>query len=190
MPGVYRVRLTVDGNPYTQTITVRPDPRSHVSPAARAAQHSLLMRLYSGLQATWTDFRPVAELHAAVAKIAPDDTISEGKAAKQLVTTLDSIAGDSLKDAREVWDARPAAWSFVDLNSEFGLELDWQDNADHAPTQAALAAARQSCAELEKVVGRWQETVQRDVPAFNQLLARRGMTALAIPPAGGKLCAS
>jgi len=191
MPGVYRFRLTVDGNPYTQTLTVHPDPRSHVSPAARVAQHSLLMRLYSGLQATWTDFRPVAELHAAVAKIAPDDTISAvGKAAKQLVTTLDSIAGDSLKDAREVWDARPAAWSFVDLNSEFGLELDWQDNADHAPTQAALAAARQSCAELEKVVGRWQETVQRDVPAFNQLLTRHGMTALAIPPAGGKLCAS
>src|SRR5438270_321798 len=52
MPGVYRVRLTVDGNPYTQTITVRPDPRSYVSPAARAVQHSLLMRLYSGLQAT------------------------------------------------------------------------------------------------------------------------------------------
>ena len=149
------------------------------------------MRLNSGLQATWDDFRPVAALRAAVAKIAPGDTISEvGKAAKQLVTTLDSIAGDSLKDAREVWDARPAAWSFVDLNSEFGLELDLQDNADHAPTQAALAAARQSCAELGKVVGRWQQTVQRDVPAFNQLLARHGMTALAIPPAGGKRCAS
>ncbi len=191
MPGVYRVRLTVDGNQYTQTITVGADPRSHVSTAARAAQHSLLMRLYSGLQATWTDFRPVAELRAAVAKIAPDDTLSEvGQAAKQLAATLDSIAGDSLADARQVWDPRPAAWSLVALNSEFGLQLTAQDNADHAPTQAALAEARQSCAELGKVVGRWQQTVQRDVPAFNQLLARRGMTALAIPPAGGKLCAS
>src|SRR5439155_1188774 len=118
-------------------------PRSLVSRAAVAAQHALVMRLYAGLEATWADFKPVAALRGAVAKIAPDDTVSEiGKAAKTLVTTLDSIAGDSLKDAREVWDARPAAWSFVDLNSEFGLELSAQDNADHAPTQAMPAVAR------------------------------------------------
>jgi len=189
LPGAYMVRLTVDGRRYTQTIAVRADPRSHVSPAALAAQHALLMRLNSGLQATWDDFRPVAALRAAVARVAPDDTVSEvGKAAQALAATLDSIAGDSLADARQVWDPRPAAWSLVALNSEFGLQLTAQDNADHAPTQAALAAARQSCGELGKVVGRWQQTVQRDVPAFNQLLARHGMTALAIPPAGGKLC--
>src|SRR5438876_1156532 len=189
LPGAYMVRLTVDGRRYTQTIAVRADPRSHVSPAALAAQHALLMRLNSGLQATWDDFRPVAALRAAVARVAPDHTVSEvGKAAQALAATLDSIAGDSLADARQVWDPRPAAWSLVALNSEFGLQLTAQDNADHAPTQAALAAARQSCGELGKVVGRWQQTVQRDVPAFNQLLARHGMTALAIPPAGGKLC--
>ena len=190
LPGVYTVRLTVDGRRYTQTITVRADPRTHVSPVALAAQHALLMRLNSGLRATWDDFRPVAALRAAVARVPPDTVSEVGKAAKALAATLDSIAGDSLADARQVWDDRPAAWSLVELNSEFGLQLTAQDNADHAPTQVALAEARQSCAELGKVVGRWQQTVQRDVPAFNQLLTRHGMTALAIPPAGGTLCAS
>src|SRR2546430_6805538 len=190
MPGVYRVRLTVDGNQYTQTITVGADPRSHVSTPARAAQHSLLMRLYSGLQATWDDFRPVAALRAAVAKIAPGDTISEvGKAAKQLVTTLDSIAGDSLKDAREVWDARPAAWSFVDLNSEFGLELNVQDNADPAPTRAGLAAAHASCEELRKLVARWRQFVQVDLVRFNQLLGRQGISTIAPRPGPERSCA-
>ena len=190
LPGVYTVRLTVDGRRYTQTITVRADPRTHVVPVALAAQHALLMRLNSGLRATWDDFRPVAALRAAVARVPPDTVSEVGKAAKALAATLDSIAGDSLADARQVWDDRPAAWSLVELNSEFGLQLTAQDNADHAPTQAALAEARQSCAELGKVVGRWQQTVQRDVPAFNQLLTRHGMTALAIPPAGATLCAS
>src|SRR3989441_2500235 len=93
LPGVYRIRLTVDRKQYAQTMTVRADPRAHVSPAGLAAQHGLLMRLYSGLEATWADFKPVAELRVAVAKIAPDDTVSEvGKAAKALTTTLDSIA--------------------------------------------------------------------------------------------------
>jgi len=188
-PGVYRIRLTVDGNRYTQALTVVRDPRLRVAPAALAAQHALLMRLSSGLQATWTDFKPVAELRAAVAKIAPDDTVSEvGKAAKALVTTLDSIAGDSLKDARQVWDARPPVWSFVDLNGEFGIELTAQDNADHVPTRAALVVASSSCAELGKLVARWRQVVRVDLAAFNQMLARHVMPALAVPAAGEKLC--
>jgi len=189
MPGVYRIRLTVDGNQYTQPLTVRRDPRSRVAPAALAAQHALLMRLYSGLQATWTDFKPVAALRHAVARTAPDDTVSEvGKAAKALATKLDSIAGDSLGEARQVWEAQPKAWTFAALNSEFGLELTSQDNADHAPTQAALVVARASCAELGKLVARWRRVVRVDLAAFNQTLARHGMPALAMPAAGDKLC--
>src|SRR5437879_2857724 len=189
LPGVYSIRLTVDGKSLTQTLTVRADPRTHIVRAALAAQHALLMRLYSGLQATWTDFKAVAELRAAVAKIAPDDRVTEGgKAAKTLVTTVDSIAGDSLTDARQVWDARPPVWSFVDLNGEFGIELTAQDNADQAPTRAALVVARSSCTELGKLVARWRQVVRVDLAAFNQTLARHGMPTLAVPAAGEKLC--
>src|SRR5256885_5866394 len=58
---------------------IRRPPRSTLFPYTTLfrSQHALLMRLSSGLQATWTDFKAVAELRAAVAKIAPDDTISE-----------------------------------------------------------------------------------------------------------------
>ena len=190
LPGVYSIRLTVDGKHYTQPLTVERDPRSRVSRAAVAAQHALVMRLYSGLEATWTDFKPVAELRDAVAKMAPGDTVSEvGKAAKALVTTLDSIAGDSLKDAREVWDARPAAWSLVDLNSEFGLELNVQDNADHAPTRAALAVARSSCADFARLVGRWRQFVRADLVRFNQVLSRQGIGAIAARLGPERLCA-
>jgi len=190
LPGLYTIRLTVDGKHYTQPLTVERDPRSRVSRAAVAAQHALVMRLYAGLEATWADFKPVAALRGAVAKIAPDDTVSEiGKAAKTLVTTLDSIAGDSLKDAREIWDARPVAWSFVDLNSEFGLELNVQDNADHAPTRAALAVARASCDDLARLVGRWRQFVRADLVRFNQLLSRHGIGAIAARPGPERLCA-
>src|SRR5207302_1342250 len=33
LPGVYTVKLTVDGTPYTQTVTVKNDPRSPASAA-------------------------------------------------------------------------------------------------------------------------------------------------------------
>ena len=189
LPGVYTIRLTVDGNRYTQTMTVRADPRSHITRAALGAQHTLLMRLYSGLDATWADYQPVAELRYAVTKLATGDTASEvGKAAKTLATTLDSLAGDSLSDAREVWQARPTTWSLVDLNSEFGLELNLQDNGDQAPTKATLALVHSSCDELRKVVERWKHFVQVDLPKFNRVVSSHGGATLAAPSAGERLC--
>jgi photosystem II stability/assembly factor-like uncharacterized protein len=186
-PGAYTIRLTVDGKSYSQPLTVRPDPRTHVAPATLTAQHALLMRLYSAIQATWTDFKPVSALRAAVRQIAPGDSTSElGKAARALAARVDSIAGDSLVDAREPWDAPPPTWSFADLNGEFGLELTAQDNADQTPTRAALAAARSSCVELSKLVGRWNQIVRVDLAAFNAMLPRHGMTPL--PAANMKLC--
>src|SRR5256886_216028 len=46
LPGLYSIRLTVDGKRYMQPLTVERDPRSRVSRAAVAAQHALVMRLY------------------------------------------------------------------------------------------------------------------------------------------------
>ena len=141
------------------------------------------------LEATWADFKPVAELRYAVTKLATGDTASEvGKAAKALAATLDSLAGDSLSDAREIWQARPTTWSLVDLNSEFGLELNLQDNGDQAPTRATLALARSSCDELRKVVERWKRFVQVDLPKFNRALSSHGGATLATPAAAAKLC--
>ena len=189
-PGRYTVRLKVDGKTYTQPLAVRPDPRTHVTPATYAAQHTLLMRQYSGLRSTWTDFAPVSTLRAAVKKIAPADTTSElGKAARALAATLDSIAGDSLVEGRQVWDGPPDTWSFADLNGEFGLQLDFQDNADQTPTHAALAVTRQRCAELAKLVARWDQVVRVDLARFNQLLASQGSAALAAQPGPKRVCA-
>src|SRR5437773_11855250 len=99
LPGLYTIRLTVDGKHYTRPLTVERDPRSRVSRAAVAAQHALVMRLYAGLAATWADFMPVAVLRGAVTSLAAGDTASEvGKAAKTLATRLDSLAGASWSD--------------------------------------------------------------------------------------------
>jgi photosystem II stability/assembly factor-like uncharacterized protein len=45
LPGVYTVRLTVDGTSYTQKVRVTNDPRSTATPADLVAQHALQMQI-------------------------------------------------------------------------------------------------------------------------------------------------
>jgi hypothetical protein len=41
MPGTYTVKLTVDGQSFTQPLTVKMDPRAHMTTAQLALQHSI-----------------------------------------------------------------------------------------------------------------------------------------------------
>ena len=50
LPGVYTVRLAVDGTSYTQKVTVKNDPRSTATSTDLKAQHDLQMQLYSGIK--------------------------------------------------------------------------------------------------------------------------------------------
>jgi len=189
LPGTYTLRLTVNGRRYTQPAVVRPDPRSRASTADLAAQHAYLMRLYAALAATWHDFRPAAELRANVARIAAADSASEvGRAAKAFAAELDSVAGDSLSEPRFPWLAGPVEPSFVGLNGEFAALLLAQDNGDHAPTAAMIAAADATCAQLRDAVDRWNRVVGPRLATFNALLARHGMAAVAAPPGSASGC--
>jgi len=190
LPGRYRIRLTVDGRQYTQPLTVVKDPRSRAAPVVLAAQHALLMRLSSGVRATWAGFKSVAELRARVAQIAPGDTgRSWGRPRRRWRQHWTRLPAIPWRDVRLLWDARPATWNFVNLSREFALQMLAQDNADQRPTRAALAVARASCGDLSTLVARWRRLVRVDLPAFNRSLAGHGMAMLAAPPAGEKVCA-
>lgn len=64
LPGLYTVRLTVDGKPYTEAARVVNDPRSTATAADLVAQHELQMRIYEGAKAA----AAAAELAGAARK--------------------------------------------------------------------------------------------------------------------------
>lgn len=68
LPGVYTVRLTVDGAPYTQTVRVRNDPRSTATPSDLLAQHELQMRIYDAVNTADAAARAVGDARPNAAR--------------------------------------------------------------------------------------------------------------------------
>lgn len=169
LPGVYTLRLTVEGDRYEQKVTVRNDPRSPATAADLDAQHALLMKMYGAINATWDMQQRADALRAAVATAAsgaPDDVTAT---AATLKTSLDTVAGTD----------RGNALTFRALSRTLVGQLTAQDKGDHAPSAPMLAAFSAACRDLTNTQTQWSRAIDSGLAAFNAVLTRQGRKPLA-----------
>ncbi|MGH9392557.1 MAG: WD40/YVTN/BNR-like repeat-containing protein, partial [Terriglobales bacterium] len=97
LPGVYTLKLTVDGQTYTQTVRVRNDPRVGESAAVMAAlraQNRLTMLAYQGMKDSYAGNEEVAAARAQLANLSHGELPAEVAAqAKALDTKLGTFGG-------------------------------------------------------------------------------------------------
>lgn len=170
LPGVYTLRLTVDGARHEQKVTVRNDPRSPATAADLDAQHALLMRLYEAVNAAWEMQQRADALRAAVesaASGAPED-----------VTT----AAATLKTALDL--------PFRALSRRFVGQLTGQDKGDHAPTAPMFAAYKAACRDLTNAQTQLGRVADSGLTAFNVALTRHGRKPVAPVTAVPAACAT
>jgi hypothetical protein len=182
LPGVYTVKLTVDGRAYTQLVTVRNDPRSSATPAALRAQHALLMTLYRGARSAWSSYQQAATLRTAVEQAAgahaPADVTA---AAAAFRAKLDTVAGSPQGGRRFRFRRGPAPPpNFMETSASLVRELMAQDDADMAPTAPMRAEQTGTCGELTAAEAAWKRVSTTDLGALNAVLAGHGMPA--VPP--------
>ncbi|MEP6619686.1 MAG: hypothetical protein ABJE47_10230 [bacterium] len=183
-PGVYTLKLTVDGKSYTQTVTVRNDPRSPASVGALAAQQVLLTNLADGIASAWSGHEQATALRTALAGFTSTKALAAvASPATSLRATLDSIAGP--EGGRRFGGGGAPAPSFRGVNGALAGLLGAQDYADLAPTPSMQAAYVSACKDLNTVEAKWARVLSTDLPAFNAVLTRNGMTPVKAPSAGG-----
>jgi photosystem II stability/assembly factor-like uncharacterized protein len=197
-PGVYTLRLNVDGKTYTQTVTVRNDPRSPATVAAVKAQHDLLMKLDDGAKESWDGYNQVQTMRTAVAALSSANPPADAAAAlKAFDAKLEAVAG-STTGGRGGFQrgGPPPPPDFVRVNGVMGRELTALDNGDMAPTAATIRGYAADCAQLATVLKKWQATTTQDLPALNATLAKNNITpvraaspSLPIPACGAGLSA-
>ena len=190
IPGVYTLKLTVDGKVYTRDVTVMNDPRVGQSSevmAALRAQNQLTLLAYGGMQRSYQGHDEVDAVKAQLASLMqgslPDDVASQ---AKTLDASLTKIGGVMPAGGRGAF-GRPtpepnALQSFLTLNDDYNTIVSMmQVGLDMAPTSTQVATWESDCRNYNRTVDAWKEA-QGQIAAFNALLAKNHLQELNVAP--------
>ncbi len=161
MPGQYTVRLTVDGKAYTQTLTLKMDPRSTMTQDALRAQFDNSARAWEGIRKAATAIREVRALRERIGGTR-DTTAAKGVKPKGSTPNIATQALDSLAATFESGGGRPVAAggslpTFGGISGTLSSLLDDFEGADMTPTTQAEATLDKALADLDTILARWNQ---------------------------------
>ena len=194
IPGVYTLKLTVDGHVYTRHVTVMNDPRVGQSPvllAALRAQNRIIRRAYGGMQGSYRGYQ---EVHAVkvqlMALMRTHLSKSLATQAKAIEARLDKIGGKKATGGflARLLHPRPrpkpgALRSFVVENNAYNRLVSlMQVGMDMRPTPAQLATVDADCRHYGHTVVSWMSLQTGQLAAFNTALAASHRRELRLAP--------
>ncbi|HLW80667.1 MAG TPA: hypothetical protein VKS20_01365 [Candidatus Acidoferrales bacterium] len=189
IPGVYTLKLTVDGKVYTRDVTVMNDPRVGQGPKlmdALRAQNELTLLAYHGMQQSYDGYDEVDSVKTQLASLMkstlPSDVASQAKA---LDASLTKVGGE--KPGPGFFFRRPAPepnalQSFFTLNDDYNTMVSMvQVGLDMAPTPTQIGTWESDCSNYNRTVDAWK-SMQPQIADFNAVLAKNNLQQLKVAP--------
>jgi photosystem II stability/assembly factor-like uncharacterized protein len=192
LPGTYTVKLTADGQTYSQPLVVRNDPRVGESPsmmAALRAQDKLAMAAIQGMKDSYAANSEVAAVRAQLAAIPRGSLPADVATAATALDTKLATFGGPQRGGRGPGGgggfgvpirAPGSLLTFIGINNLFNTVLGplSQNGIDMAPTKAAVNTLESACGELSATTNGWKKMLDTDLVDFNSLLTKNNLTPL------------
>jgi len=191
IPGVYTLKLTVNGQVYTREATVINDPRVGESPKVMAAlrtQNEITMLAYHGMQQSYDGNREVNAIRTQLASLIhqsnlPADVSAQAKA---LNASLAKIGGTMPAPGSFFRRNAPAPnelRSFITLNDDYNTMVSMmQVGLDMEPTPAQIATWESDCNNYNRTVEAWTAMQKQDIANFDAALTKNNLQQLNVPP--------
>jgi photosystem II stability/assembly factor-like uncharacterized protein len=141
MPGVYTVKLTVAGRTFSQSLTIKMDPRVKTGTAALQKQHDLSMACYEGRKTCLKFLSEIRKMRAGLKENIGRDGDAKMKD-DQLILLETGLPGGE-------------GTSFNRLGLSFATLLNILQDADVAPTSQVTKAVSEAQALLKELLGRF-----------------------------------
>jgi photosystem II stability/assembly factor-like uncharacterized protein len=202
LPGVYTVRLTVDGKSYTQTVTVKNDPRSPATAADLRAQNDLLMKAYDGAKEARAGYDQVTAMRAAVTAVMRSNPPADvATAAAAFAAKLAAVGGSGAAGGRGggggggrggTPGAPPPPPNFAAINGVMDRHVTALEPGDMAPNEPQQRSYLSACGDLKSAVATWKAINAQELAALNAVLAKNniGQIPAASPALAVSVCSS
>ena len=190
IPGVYMLKLTVDGNVYTSKVTVVNDPRVDQTlelMSALRTQNKLTLLSVDGMKQSFAGHNEVEDIRKQLASLMqsslPDNV---AKQAKELDASLTKIGGVvPPRGGGGGGNRRPpepnAMQSFADLNNSYNTMVSMiQVGLDMSPTPTQIATWEKDCTDYNHTLAAWKG-MQPQIKDFNAILAKNNLQELKVP---------
>ncbi len=148
LPGVYTLKLTVNGKAYTQTLNVRIDPRVTTMAAGLKQQFDLSIQAYNGIIRARTLTEEVNKRIAELEKSQPSSPV---------LPKLKAMVGGGQQRGGGGGAVAVADFPLGRLAGAFSQMLDLLQDADVAPSTQAVAAAKDLQTALAKAEKSWAD---------------------------------
>jgi hypothetical protein len=199
IPGVYTLKLIVDGQTYTQTVTVHNDPRVGESAKVMAdlrAKNKLMLSAYDESKNSYTGNSEVLAIRQQMASLSAGQLPADvAKAAADINTKLATfggiVAGRGGRGGGGGGGGRgrggaPVPGAIIPFNALNGtfdsiVSLS-QVGLDEAPTQAEIDTGENGCKEYNTTVAKWKTMQSHDLADFNALLTKNNLKPLQVTP--------
>jgi len=177
LPGSYTVKITVNGKSYTQTLTVKMDPRVKASEDDLRRQFELEIGIVKAMNQSYDALQQVRDLREQLnaAKVR-----AKGARLRDIASLEQKVA--ELEGSEGGWGARflstPEGKSLTRLNVGLNTLLAAVDSADTAPTETENATFHDVETALKGQLTLWNEIKTKDVAALNAQLRKSGLPSV------------
>ena len=183
VPGMYQVKLTVDGKTQTQAFEIRRDPSIEATQEELQKQFDFLIQVRD----------KVTETHEAITQIRDarkqiDDVVARtrdqqgGKAiadaAKALNDKMRQVE-EALYQTKNQSSQDPLNYP-IRLNNKLAALTGVAASADAAPTAQTVAVYNDIAAQIDEQLKKLADILQKDVPAFNKLVREQDVPAVMV----------
>jgi hypothetical protein len=155
MPGVYTIRLKVNGKNYTQLLTVKMDPRVKTAMADLQQQYDLAIRAYRGWDSAIDAYNQVRAIRAEVGRGARGAGDSLTASLRELDGRLGALEGAGRRGPRGMRGAAPGIVSFSQLQGQYATLLSDLEDADLPPTMQTIVGLQATEAADKKTRAEW-----------------------------------
>jgi hypothetical protein len=175
LPRTYTVKLTAEGQSYTQPLPIKMDPRVKTSLEDLEVQFDIDTRIAEAMRRDFDALAEVRILRKKLKDLAAHGSPSLSPKVEEFDKKLAELEGTTGGYGTQFLST-PAGRSLARLNTGLKSVLDIVDSADAAPTTQGVAMFADVKKALDEQLDRWDEMKKHDLSELNQELKKAGLS--------------